>query len=87
MQECVNNVLKHSEATRARIAIRRNDDGILITTEDNGRGFSPDEQRQGKRGFGLTGIAERTKMLGGAHKISSSSGQGTAISVSIPLEE
>ena len=87
VQECVNNVLKHAEATRAHVAIRRNDDGILITTEDNGQGFSPDEQRQAKRGFGLTGIAERTKMLGGAYKISSSSGQGTAISVSIPLKE
>jgi signal transduction histidine kinase/ligand-binding sensor domain-containing protein len=86
VQECVNNVLRHSQATEARVVVNRTDDVMQITVSDNGQGFSAAERAQGHRGLGLTGIAERTKMLGGTYRITSAPGQGTTVNVSISTD-
>jgi ligand-binding sensor domain-containing protein/signal transduction histidine kinase len=83
VQECVNNVLRHSQATEARVVVNRIGHAVQISVTDNGQGFIADEWTPGRRGFGLTGIAERTKMLGGTYKITSAPGQGTTISVRV----
>ena len=86
VQECVNNIIKHSEATEALLAIKRNGDEILILIEDNGRGFVlGDEAKKASKngGFGLIGIAERVKMLDGVYEIESEIGSGANIRIKL----
>ncbi|MDQ6707777.1 MAG: histidine kinase, partial [Acidobacteriota bacterium] len=83
VQEAVNNVLKHSSATEAGVSIARVHPGMTIQISDNGKGFTPEmEGRPG--GFGLNGMAERARMLGGRLSVESAPGQGTVIHVSLP---
>jgi len=82
VQECLNNIVKHSGATQARVLITR-DSAIRLEVTDNGRGFAVDKLDQKKQGFGLSGIAERARMLGGDFRIESEPGSGTTISITI----
>jgi signal transduction histidine kinase/ligand-binding sensor domain-containing protein len=82
VQECLNNIVKHSGATQARVLITR-DSAIRLEVTDNGRGFAVDKLDQKKQGFGLSGIAERARMLGGDFRIDSEAGGGTTISIMI----
>ncbi len=84
VQECVNNIIKHSRATEALLAIRRSDGEITLLIEDDGRGFAAQETRaDGDGGFGLVGIAERVKMLQGGCEIDSAAGRGTNIRINL----
>lgn len=83
VQEAVNNVLKHSSATEAKISIMRVYPGMKIQITDNGRGFATGIDGH-PRGFGLDGMAERTRMLGGRLSVESEPGRGTLIHVSLP---
>lgn len=89
LQECVNNIVKHAQATVATVTIRREAQMIAVTIEDNGKGFAVDAPpaAAGKKGFGLTGIAERARMLGGQQLIHSTAGQGTVVSLMIPCDQ
>lgn len=84
VQECMNNIIRHADATEAKVTIRRDDDSVLLKIEDNGKGFSPGELN-GKRGLGLTGIEERARMAGGTASIHSAAGKGTTIQININL--
>lgn len=85
VQEALTNVAKHSGATRARVSVK--DDGGLFTIriEDNGKGFEVDSPGNGKGrvGFGLMGLAERARILGGTLSINSRPGDGTRIVVEV----
>jgi signal transduction histidine kinase len=84
VQECVNNILKHSQASQASIRIGRTKDGLTLTVRDDGRGFAQDSsQADSLRGFGLTGISERAQLLGGRAAIHSTPGQGTTVTIEI----
>ena len=83
VQEGVNNVVRHSEATEARVEIHRDSDSVSITIADNGRGFAFDP---GQTGLGLIGITERARLLGGTSRIISSPGAGTNITIRIGCE-
>jgi signal transduction histidine kinase len=87
VQECLNNIIKHSLATEAKIRVKREGSSVLLIIEDNGRGFTvettPEESK--KRGFGLTGIAERVRILGGTHSIQSSADEGTVVKIRLDL--
>jgi len=84
-QEALNNVVKHSHATEARVTLKREAARIRLTISDNGKGFnsqtdlSPDNN--GQTGFGLSGIAERARLLKGELAIRSAPGQETTIEV------
>src|SRR5262249_9027311 len=84
VQECLNNILKHSGATEAQIRLRVDAWQARLTIRDNGRGFASDGN--GHVGLGLQGIAERARILGGAHTIHSAPGQGTTVTVKIELK-
>lgn len=87
-QECVNNIIKHSRATEAKLTISNLDGHLLLTIKDNGCGFDTSEIANGKpRSLGLTSIAERARMLGGEHHIQSAPDQGTTISIKLKLQE
>jgi signal transduction histidine kinase/ligand-binding sensor domain-containing protein len=88
IQECVSNVVKHSRAERAAVRIKRGAAGIEAEISDNGRGFVTETQPQSDKagGFGLKGLSERVRMLGGNFSIRSAPGKGTKISVIIETE-
>ncbi len=83
VQECANNIVKHSQAAKAVLKIERADNNLTVNISDNGRGFdsSASDKDLSKRSFGLVGIAERTRLLGGKLNIESAIGKGTTISI------
>jgi signal transduction histidine kinase/ligand-binding sensor domain-containing protein len=87
VQECANNIVKHSQAQKAVLTVKRDEDKLTVKISDNGRGFdsSASENDLSKRSFGLVGIAERTRLLGGKLHIESQPGRGTHISIVINL--
>lgn len=90
VQECVNNILKHSGATTARVAIKRDKWSVQISVADDGKGFSSEVNNARSStglGFGLLGISERARMLGGNQTIQSTPGKGTTVTVRIELQE
>ena len=89
VQEALGNVIKHSEATEARVTVRRVGGAVELTIRDNGRGFAADGGggTAGRRGFGLQGIEERARMLGGQASFESAPGQGTTVRVRVDPRE
>jgi signal transduction histidine kinase/ligand-binding sensor domain-containing protein len=88
VQEGLNNVIKHSQATEAHVAVRRRGRELTFTIQDNGRGFALNASRPAiGGGFGLTGLAERVRMLGGTHTIESALGRGTRVTITLDVPE
>ena len=83
VQECLTNVVKHSEATEVHLDVRRDDDNLSLAVRDNGKGFAAGVPNGDptKGGFGLQGIRERAQLLGGQAVIHTSPGRGTTISI------
>lgn len=84
-QEAINNVKKHAGATRLNIQLILMPEYVRLIVEDNGKGFDTTCASVGR--YGLVGIQERAKLLGGKADIASVPGSGTIIEVSIPLEK
>ena len=82
VQECINNVLKHSAATKCWLTIKRTVRGAQIICKDNGRGFDP-AATSPESGMGLIDIAERVRMLGGRYTLESTAGKGATVCVTI----
>lgn len=85
-QEALNNVVKHSGATEARVALKREAASVRLAVADNGRGFDAHAVAStGRRpGFGLNGMAERVRLLGGTLTVRSAPGQGTTVETLLP---
>ncbi|MBW1981306.1 MAG: PAS domain S-box protein [Deltaproteobacteria bacterium] len=88
-RECLVNVVKHSQASRARLSVYRDGDQVCIELEDDGIGFeisdiTSDDSWADK--FGLFSIKERLRHLGGCFAISSEPSKGTFITLQAPLE-
>jgi signal transduction histidine kinase len=81
VQEAVNNIIKHSGSTNAEVVVKREANRVRISIRDNGRGFVASEVPG--RSFGLRGMAERIKMLGGTYSVLSSDGTGTTIHIEL----
>lgn len=83
VQECVSNIVKHSNAKNAAVLIKNVEGGITLKISDDGNGFVNDEKSSNKSqsGFGLKGIEERVKMLGGEIDLQTQKSLGTTISV------
>lgn len=89
IQEAINNVVKHSRATRAWLEVTVTEGVLRATVRDDGSGFdarSAPASRNGTGGFGLFGMSERMRMIGGTLAIDSAPGRGTSMTVSLPLE-
>jgi signal transduction histidine kinase/ligand-binding sensor domain-containing protein len=89
VQECASNIVKHSGAQKAVLKIELVDHKLTVNMSDNGCGFdlSAAEKDLSKRSFGLVGIAERTRLLGGKISIESRPRKGTKISIIIDLPD
>jgi signal transduction histidine kinase len=87
LQEALHNCEKHSGASMVRVGIRQLPEHLVLEVEDNGRGFSLNQQRMPLKtsGLGLLGIRERAAILHGTLVIDSAPGQGTRIALRIPL--
>ncbi|MGD1905458.1 MAG: sensor histidine kinase [Leptolyngbyaceae cyanobacterium] len=86
VQEALTNICKHAQATTVVIALQRcqhqSEAGITLEIEDNGQGFVPQDNQTG---FGLQGIQERVKAMGGIVTLNSNPGQGCALRIWFPL--
>ncbi len=82
IQEALNNVAKYSGAESVNVALVRTGSAVELTIEDDGRGFDLQEvtsKDAPEKGFGLTGMKERTELSGGAFVVASIIGAGTRI--------
>ena len=81
-QEALTNIAKHAHAGRVGLTLSYLDDVVLLDVRDDGVGFDPDAGPSS--GFGLTAMRQRLSELGGTLAVESSTGDGTAISISVP---
>ncbi|MCA1622552.1 MAG: histidine kinase [Acidobacteria bacterium] len=83
VQECLNNIIKHSGASEAGVKIRRSEnEGVTLLVWDNGKGFDTNSmalKRASQSGFGMAGISERARILGGKIVINSTPNEGTTV--------
>lgn len=87
-QEALTNVVRHAEASTARIRVRYGESGLDLHVSDDGRGFDPRPIGSREPGaWGLLGIEERATLLGGTAVIRSRPGEGTTVEVSVPYSE
>lgn len=84
IQECVNNVIKHSGATNLDISLIKDADGISATVEDNGGGFDSKDKHKFE-GIGLKNINSRVAFLKGTVDFDSSPGRGTLVAIHVPV--
>jgi signal transduction histidine kinase len=82
-QEALTNVVKHADATTVHITFARQERSVVLTIDDDGRGFSRAQVRDG--GFGLVGMRERIASVNGTLDIESQRGTGARLTVEIPI--
>jgi signal transduction histidine kinase len=97
VQECFNNIGKHSGATNVNISVSSADGIVRLSVEDNGVGFNVEEALARRDSFGLSGMRERVALLGGRFEVQSHpkkdgveqavkrKGKGTRIAITLPL--
>jgi len=94
-QEALSNAYKHAQAKHILLSLIIENDELCLYVQDDGCGFLPDEVTQVTNSltsarvehFGLTGMSERVKLLGGTLCISSEPGAGTCVAACLPLDE
>jgi signal transduction histidine kinase len=83
-QEALTNIAKHAGATRVTVSLRRQRQHLTLTICDNGRGITPADRLK-PHSFGLRGMSERARALGGTLTLSPAPGGGTMVVVKIRL--
>lgn len=86
IQEFINNILKHSQANYAKITLIQKKKKLHLVIEDNGQGFDKTKIPE-KDGLGINQIDARIQMMQGKFDIESSFGQGTKITIELPIYE
>jgi two-component system sensor histidine kinase DegS len=85
-QECLNNVARHSGASKVMVSLDSADKILRLRVEDDGAGF-PVEQVLAKRdSFGVAGMKERVALFGGRLVVRSRPKQGTKVLVELPVD-
>jgi PAS domain S-box-containing protein len=85
-QEALTNVARYAEATAVHIVLEADEKQILLRISDNGRGIL-DAETKGLKSFGLLGMRERARLLGGTFEIGGTPGGGTALTVRVPAAQ
>ncbi|MCX6638024.1 MAG: sensor histidine kinase, partial [Acidobacteria bacterium] len=83
VQEALTNCAKHSAATHVDIHVRQAEGELKLEVADNGKGFPMDAQRAA--GLGILGMRERAAALGGQLLLESAPGEGTRVSIRLPV--
>ena len=86
MQESVQNVVKHAQATQASVQLRGSSKGLGLSVMDNGKGFNVDDLSAHEQGLGLSSMEERLRQLQGVFRIQSRPSQGTKVCAWVPFE-
>jgi len=81
VQEALNNCAKHSKASSVRVALKQSPEVLEVSIADDGIGFEPSTEK----GLGLLGMEERVTRLNGSIRVESGKGQGTVLTVHIPV--
>lgn len=84
IQELINNVLKHADATDAEIEVEQKEMNLIISVSDNGKGFN--QKNIPKKGIGLHSITNRVKLLKGKLDIISTKNKGSKVKIVLPIE-
>ena len=88
LQEALNNVAKHSNASKVVVRLTYSHPQLIMVISDNGKGFDPRKEPMnavlGKAGIGLTSMRERAAFTGGVIDIRSSRGKGTVVRAALP---
>jgi len=84
VQEALTNIIRHAQATRIDVLLKRRDGSLIVIVEDNGVGFDPKIQQNGR--LGMVGMQERAIMLGGTLTIESFPGTGTTVFLEVPWQ-
>jgi signal transduction histidine kinase len=85
LQESIQNASRHSRSTRIEVELTRRQGWLHLDVRDDGIGLEHDRMGH-SRGFGLRGMHERARLLGGSCRIDSRRGEGTTVSVALPIE-
>lgn len=85
-QELLTNIARHANAGYVSVVIGITGDQLFFSVADNGKGFNPEEVKEGKT-LGLMGIKERTLLIDGAYDITTRPGEGTKVLITVPLQE
>jgi signal transduction histidine kinase len=83
-QEALTNIIRHAQATSVDITMKIEGGELVLKIIDNGRGITENE-RAGARSLGLLGMRERAHLIGGKININGVEGEGTVITVRVPL--
>lgn len=86
LREALTNVTRHSHASKVEIHLMRRNGKLEGTLTDNGVGFSQDQVKN-TTGFGLSGMQQRMKQIGGELSIKSSPGQGTNLTFAVTVPD
>jgi len=87
ISEGLNNIAKHAEAGQAWLRLIQTDTDSKVEIEDDGQGFIVENALKKEGSYGLLGIQERVELLKGTLTIESAPGDGTCLTVLIPLPE
>jgi PAS domain S-box-containing protein len=85
-QECMTNVIRHAQAKSVRVALVQEEENILLVVEDDGIGFCESGLSNTLGSLGLLGMKERAQFCGGDVQISSTPGNGTTVTVRVPVD-
>jgi PAS domain S-box-containing protein len=85
-QECLTNVIRHAQAKSVRVVLCQEEENILLVVQDDGIGFCERPLSSSLGSLGLLGMKERAQFCGGDVQISSSPGNGTTVTVRVPLD-
>jgi PAS domain S-box-containing protein len=85
VQEALTNVARHAEAAHVDVRMRAEEGFLVISVEDDGRGFVPGDLNEGE-GLGLAGMRERALLVGGSLEMETAPGKGTLVRFRVPLE-
>jgi PAS domain S-box-containing protein len=84
LREALTNARRHSEARNVELTLRTEGEAVLAEVADNGRGFDPGSARAG---IGLSAMRERIEALGGKIEVRSRPGEGTRVTLRVPLRD
>lgn len=85
LQELLNNIVKHAEATETTVQLSQNPTTLLVTVEDNGKGFEVEKALK-EKGHGLGNLQSRVSALNGELEIDSRLTEGTSVQIQLPLQ-
>lgn len=88
-QEGLHNAVKYSSASHLTVSLRLDAEQVTLSIADDGAGFDSAHRApgNGRGGFGLTGMGERARLLGGSLRIVSEPGEGTLVEAIVPLDD